>query len=67
MREVHLMAVDLDGKSVTPRSLMQAEQSETTSDQDRVREPTLTIQQLSALAQRQSLILGFSPEALHDV
>jgi hypothetical protein len=46
---------------------MQAQQPETTSDQGRVREPVLTIEELGALTERLGLILRFSPEALHDV
>jgi hypothetical protein len=46
---------------------MQAKQPETTSDQGWVREPVLTIKRLGAFEQSLSLVLRFSPEALHDV
>ncbi|MDF2687319.1 MAG: hypothetical protein K0Q80_284 [Microvirga sp.] len=67
MRQSHLVMADLDGKCVTPSSLMQAEQPESNADQGRVREPVLTIEKLGALAQGLNLLLRFSPERLYDV
>jgi hypothetical protein len=61
------MVADLDGKGIAPRSLMQAQQPETTSDQDRVGEPVFEIEELISLAQRESFILRFPLEALNDV
>jgi hypothetical protein len=67
MREAHLMVPDLNSKGIASCSLMQAKQPETTSDQGWVREPVLTIKRLGAFEQSLSLVLRFSPEALHDV
>jgi hypothetical protein len=65
--EVHLVVLDLKSKGIASGSLMQAKQPETCSDQGRVREPVLEIEELSSLASREGLILSFPPEALHDV
>jgi hypothetical protein len=51
VRQSHLVMANLNGKSIAPSSLMQAQQPETTSDQGWVREPVLTIEELGAFAQ----------------
>jgi hypothetical protein len=67
IRQSHFVMADLDGKSIAPSSRMQTKQPETTSDQGRVREPVLAIEELGALVQLLSLILRFSPKTLYDV
>ncbi|WP_262271088.1 hypothetical protein [Microvirga yunnanensis] len=64
---LRLMVLDLNGKGIALRSPMQAKQPKTSSDQDRIGEPVLEIEALNSLAQCESFILHFPPEAPNDI
>jgi hypothetical protein len=66
MREMDLVMANLESERVAPTSLVQAKEPEPRSNQGRVREPVLKIEDLGALAQSLSSIFRFTAECLFE-
>jgi hypothetical protein len=67
VKEMDLVMANLESERVAPTSLVQAKESKPCSNQGRVREPVLKIEDFGALAQSLSSIFRFTAETLHDV
>jgi hypothetical protein len=67
VKEMDLVMANLESERVALTSLVQAKESKPRSNQGRVREPVLKIEDFGALAQSLSSIFRFTAETLHEV